>query len=106
MADRPRYPTFGDCRRLGHAWFDVPSDWKATIGVPLTYRCDRCGTERREQVGRNTGELVTRHYAYPEGYSYAKGEAPTRDDFRRMFIDQMMRRQREARRRAKEASAA
>jgi hypothetical protein len=94
------YGQYGDCRRLGHAWFDVPSDWKPSIGYPLTYRCDRCGTERREQVGPNTGELVSRHYNYPEGYQYAKDERPSKDEFRRMFVEQMIRRQRRGRRKA------
>lgn len=94
------YGSYGDCRRLGHAWFDVASDWSPTLGHPLTYRCDRCGTERREQVGPNTGELISRHYAYPQGYSYDKGERPSADEFRRMFIEQMIRRQRSRRKKA------
>jgi hypothetical protein len=97
LEDPPRrfsYGTYGDCRRLGHAWFDVPSDWQASMGVPCTYRCERCGTERREQIGPNTGELIGRRYAYPEGYHYTRDETPTKDDFRRMFVEQMIRRQR------------
>lgn len=39
-------------------------------------------TERRDVFSRTTGELIGRHYVYPDGYHYARGERPGRDDFR------------------------
>lgn len=94
MADQPlrglTYGQYGDCRRLRHAWFDVPSDWQANFGIPLTVRCQRCGAERRDQAGPNTGELVSRRYVYPEGYSYPRGEAPTANDFRMMYVHRII----------------
>lgn len=95
---RKIYGDYGDCQRLKHAWFDVPSDWQATRGVPYTVRCDRCGTERRFQVSQNSGEHVASpRYIYPPGYSYDKGTRPTADEFRRMFIQRIIRQEREAR---------
>jgi hypothetical protein len=70
------------CRTYGHAWFEADSDWTTSKGVPLTLRCERCMTERREAISRSTGELVYRTYKYSDGYAYGKGQTPTRDDFR------------------------
>jgi len=52
------------------------------MGTPLTLRCERCMTERREAISRTTGDLVARHYVYPDDYRYAIGTLPTRNDFR------------------------
>src|SRR5204862_332073 len=70
------------CGTYGHAWFEADSDWRTEVGVPLTLRCERCMTERRDAVSRSTGELVSRHYVYPEGYRYSAGTRPSRDGFR------------------------
>jgi cytochrome c2 len=75
------------CRLLGHAWHEVPSDWSAEGGLPMTVRCERCDMERRDTVGRNTGEVVSRRYTMPTGYSFSKDEAPRRIDFRFAWVE-------------------
>ena len=75
---------FTRCRTIGHAWFEADSDWAAehVPGTPVTLRCERCGTERREMWDR-TGFLNYRTYIYPEGYCQEwGGNFPTKDDFR------------------------
>ena len=75
------------CGTLGHAWHDYDTvGWTTTMGVPLTLRCERCGTERRDVIGAY-GQLVTRHYAYPQGYKYPRGQKrPDRSQFRIMLL--------------------
>jgi hypothetical protein len=91
------------CRTIGHSWHDYDSsNWKPTMGTPLTLRCERCGTERRDTIGA-TGRLITRHYFKPEGYDLKRGEIrPTRDDFRVMLL--AIREERPATRRKRVAS--
>lgn len=92
------------CSTLGHAWFDVDSNhWKPTFGTPFTARCERCGTERRDKLDRN-GDLLPsgRSYSYPSGYQYAKGERPTRSEFRLELLQQRIREAREIRKAAKQ----
>lgn len=74
------------CRTLGHSWFDYDSNWTPQFGTPLTLRCERCGSERRDTV--NTwGTLLSRHYTKPENYDRKKGEPSlTRDDFRVLLL--------------------
>ena len=82
---------FGECRLLGHLWHVVPSDWKSDLGVPMTTRCERCDIERRDSVNRNTGEVVSRRYAYPDGYLFSHVEEgddlPRRVDFRLAWLN-------------------
>ena len=74
------------CRTIGHAWIDYDSNWKPQFGTPLTLRCERCGTERRDSVG-NDGRLLNRHYVKPDGYDLGRDEyKPTRDDYRLMLL--------------------
>jgi hypothetical protein len=81
-------PDHTRCRTIGHAWYEVDSDWAksegaASFGTPVTLRCDRCTTERRETWDRHTGDLATRYYVYPDGYQQRwGGNFPTRADFR------------------------
>jgi hypothetical protein len=90
---------FTRCGTFGHAWFDVDSShWQTDRGTPLTLRCERCMTERRDVISRTTGELVGRHYIYPSGYHYSAGARPSRDDFRLALLALRLR---EARRDAK-----
>jgi hypothetical protein len=71
------------CRTIGHSWFDYDSLWTPQFGVPLTLRCERCGTERRDTINNRTGQLLARHYHKPKGYDLTKGEPRLRkDDFR------------------------
>jgi len=87
------YGKFGDCHLLGHAWETVPSDWTPAYGgVPMTMRCMRCTMERRDTVGTNTGEVVSRRYVEPEGYYWQRSSdddvRPMRVDYRLAWITQ------------------
>lgn len=109
MTAVPREYRYGECRLLGHSWHIVPSDWTPSFGVPMTARCERCNLERREIVQRNTGEVASRRYVYPEGYLFGRdpdalpGEPLRRVDFRLAWLDdqivQMKQRQQRQRRR-------
>ena len=67
--------------------YDVDSDWLPWPGeTPVTVRCERCGTERRDRVATVDGKLMGRRYVYPEGYRYGKGERPTANEFRLQLI--------------------
>lgn len=90
---------YSTCRAIGHAWFEVPTDWVPQLGVGFTLRCERCGAERRDTVHRDWGELVSRSYVYPEGYSYEGDEAkPKRMDF---LLDLLDRREKRGHRRGR-----
>jgi hypothetical protein len=94
------------CRTIGHAWFDVPSEWSSDFGMPLTVRCERCGMERRDAISQATGELVTRHYTQPPGYKYTKDDpAPARSQFRLMLLALRSREDRAATRAASKKAA-
>src|SRR5262245_15716505 len=70
------------CRTLGHAWYDYDSHWTSSLGgTPVTFRCERCGTERRE-TWSPLGDLMSRRYEYPDSYRYGKGEKPSIEQFR------------------------
>lgn len=78
------------CDTLGHAWEETQdSTWRSEMGVPLTLLCQRtdCGRQRWDVVDPVTGDLVSRRYKKPDGYTpYPKGERPSRSDFRRMLL--------------------
>jgi hypothetical protein len=38
------------------------------IGTMITYRCELCGTIRRDIVQRRTGEMISRSYDPPDWY--------------------------------------
>lgn len=82
---------YGECRLLGHLWMIVPSDWTPHRGEAMTVRCERCDIERRDCVERNTGEVVSRTYRYPDGYLFTRdddGDAlPARNDFRLAWLE-------------------
>jgi hypothetical protein len=84
------------CNTMGHAWHDYDSNWSTDMGTPLTLRCERCGTERRDVVGA-FGQLVYRHYQYPNFYRYSRGTRPTRSDFRVMLLTQRLQEQKRGR---------
>ena len=74
------------CRTIGHSWHDYDSNWSPQFGTPLTVRCERCGMERRDVVGRS-GQLLARHYYRPKDYNLGRDEyKPSRDDFRLMLL--------------------
>lgn len=82
-----------ECGALGHSWDFVDSNhWKAAFGVPVTRRCMRCMTERRQMIMRDSKTVLADNYWYPPGYKFAKGERPTRMDFLLMSIDAKRRR--------------
>lgn len=74
------------CRGLGHAWHLYDSNWKSQLGVPFTVRCERCAMERRDTLAPSDGRVIARHYTYPLGYRYARGQTPTRNDFRLILL--------------------
>lgn len=74
------------CRAVGHSWHDYDSNWEPMYGFPLTLRCERCGTERRDSVG-TSGQLLNRHYVKPDDYDLGRDDfKPTRSDFRLMLL--------------------
>lgn len=101
MPNLDELPDYTRCRTYGHAWFEADSDWFADFAVsrgnPLTLRCDRCTTERREVIG-TTGRLENRYYVYPSGYQYSRGERPSKDDFRLALLSLRLKEARSARR--------
>lgn len=78
------------CRTLGHAWFPVPAEKTSKYGDPMWLKCERCDTERHDDISRGNGELFGRQYVYPDNYQHAFDdmfeETPTRSDFRRMLL--------------------
>lgn len=84
------------CRALGHAWFDIDThgersrDWP---GVPMWLRCERCDTERHDQIYPDTGELVHREYVYPDSYRSAYARETSRADFRVLLFHEIKQRQ-------------
>ena len=77
MATKLNDVFFVQCRLLGHAWDEIPSNIsdkggkKWIPGQRMSFRCVRCGTIRNE-VWSKVGELVTRSYDYTEHYTFAK----------------------------------
>src|SRR5215467_5155752 len=89
---------FTRCNTYGHSWFEYDnSDWTPLFGTPLVLRCERCSTERRDVIGA-AGQIIQRHYFYPDGYKYGRGERPTRQEFRLMLLQQKISEARAARR--------
>lgn len=78
------------CRTLGHAWFTVPAEKASKYGDAMWLRCERCDTERHDDISRGNGDLFGRQYVYPDNYQHAFDEmfdeTPTRSDFRRMLL--------------------
>lgn len=82
---------YADCWIFLHAWrYGIAKHTSRLGGVPVLLECVRCGTERREAWSDVTGEMITRHYVYPEGYSLAESKTgvprPTRDELRAMVL--------------------
>lgn len=78
------------CRTLGHAWFPIAAEKVSKYGDPMWLRCERCATERHDDISRGSGELFGRQYVYADGYRHAFDEmfveTPTRSDFRRILL--------------------
>jgi len=90
--DLPVY-TYVDCGALGHNWDLVDSlHWVPAWGEPVTFRCMRCGMERRQMFKRGTDQALGKpRYIQPPGYKFAVGERPRRVDFLLMMIDETRR---------------
>lgn len=59
---------FLECRELGHAWRPHTASWNAdSRSFDRTLRCTRCRTLRVEVLSPR-GEVLSRHYVYPESY--------------------------------------
>jgi len=84
MIDRLyNHTEFVRCRTFGHAWDEVPVMEPDTYGRPQFWlRCTRCTAERHDVVNPSSGWLEGRTYLYPEEYSLAGEDVPTRDEFR------------------------
>lgn len=82
----PTQVDFETCRTLRHAW-DVLSQLPASEYTPdvfcvLSLRCTRCTTARTDELDVY-GDLVRRHYDYPDGYQYAETDVtPTLQELR------------------------
>jgi hypothetical protein len=80
------------CRTLGHAWFPVPAEKTSKYGDPMWFRCERCDTERHDDVSRGDGQLFGRQYVYADGYSHYFDDqfqdTPQRSDFRMLLLNE------------------
>jgi hypothetical protein len=98
---------FTDCRLLGHLWHVVPSDWTPEYGHPMTTRCERCNIERRDSVNRNSGEVESRRYVYPDGYLFSHEDGidlPHRSDFRLAWLSAEVSKVRQSKAKARRAA--
>ena len=80
---------YAACRVLRHAWSEAEWVWPPpSWGIGMAWRCDRCGTTRRE-VWTILGELSHRHYDYPDGYRWAgSGDArPSAATWRLVWLE-------------------
>ena len=63
---------YAACRGpIRHRWDLVPSsvEDRPQFGTLALFRCDNCGTYRRDIFSRVTGDLLARSYLHPDGYS-------------------------------------
>lgn len=86
---------FQKCRTYGHSWDEIPADEPARYDTAMWLRCQRCNTERHDDVSRANGDVLARRYVYPDGYkhafdSYFADAVPTRHDFRMMRLAEML----------------
>ncbi len=94
------------CRGLGHRWDDfAPIDMRAPLfGHRLSYRCDRCLTERHDLIARHSGDLLQREYRYPKDYAVSKDERPDAAELRARIADIRERRKRRKSQKAKKST--
>lgn len=55
-----------ECRDFSHSWRPFSAS-RESYGFERTLQCRNCKTERRETLDKRGG-LVSRSYAYPEGF--------------------------------------
>lgn len=76
------------CHTYGHAWFEIDADKPPEFGFYSWLKCERCDTIRKDVVN-HTGEIMSRSYAYPDGYLWSGdngAERPSRNDYRLQLI--------------------
>ena len=84
------------CKTIGHAWDEfTPHMKRAQFGYRLSLLCVRCTAERHDIVSIIDGRLLQREYRYPEGYKLAMKYS--RDEFRKVLIQRIRRRDRQSR---------
>jgi hypothetical protein len=89
-----RRERFDTCRAFGHSWsVQLTNDpeinnlvWKNY----LRFDCSVCGAIRVDGLDAYN-EVGQRRYITPDGYSYAKGETPTRAQFRGRVLPRLRR---------------
>lgn len=75
---------YWECRHLGHAWEQIPVTRRPPFGIYIWLRCTRCYTKREDIINRFTGDLESRRYEHPEGYSLKKDERPSVQELRKL----------------------
>ena len=71
------YP-WAACRGpIRHRWEHVPHTvaQRPKFGALALFRCETCGSERRDIYSRTTGQLLSRAYRHPEGYKTKRRSA-------------------------------
>lgn len=71
-----------ECRAFGHAWEMVKSGRRPQFGRLLTLRCLRCTGRREDILSQFSGEVLSRSYRMPEGYSMSLEDGMTRAEWR------------------------
>jgi hypothetical protein len=70
----------------------VPAEKTSKYGDPMWFRCERCDTERHDDVSRGDGQLYGRSYVYQDEYRHYFDsqftEAPQRSDFRMLLLNE------------------
>ena len=70
-------PELLECRVGGtrHRWSRRKPDFEPAPGqVVAAFQCDHCHTIKRMAFGSKYGEVVYRHYQYPEGYQLKRDD--------------------------------
>ena len=63
---------YPECRVYGHSWDSRWVEFRVAFYVECLV-CDRCETERLDQVQRRTGFIYARRYKYPPQYQVKGG---------------------------------
>lgn len=92
MAKKTYTVHFVQCRLLGHAWDEIPSDLsikgkRVLTGERMSFRCVRCQTVR-EEVWNIKGELSMRRYIYADNYQFGKGGRIYAPQFRQTYLSE------------------
>lgn len=81
---------FLQCRSYGHAWDSVTIEFLSSFWIDHLV-CERCQTERRDHIRKNSGEVSRRQYKYPEGYRAGKGVRVLASDSRQRLYQRVER---------------